>query len=98
MQTFGHAPHVPEFKEAIEKWLSANKLKGKAMLFATSRWCLVLCADSQPHNWIVFWSPYVHGRLTSFYDNIIRFYDWESIPTKNRKPLAAMLSLWESSK
>lgn len=88
-------PHVTLVAE-IEHWIRMEKLTVKLALSMSKRAVFIIFEEPSKYPWVFFWDPSTHDVCSvNRGTGIVRFYDWDSIPHKQRVKVKKMFELWK---
>jgi hypothetical protein len=82
------------FADHIKRWLADSGLVARVIIPYRKIFCVVLLAEGQSRKWVVFWQPSNTGHNDK--TRVVRFYDWNSIPTRYQRHLKDTVDRWTS--
>lgn len=94
MQIFGSNPDQ-NFLEYILDWVNQhNNGDAEALIFASSRSCLLVGTPKGPRKWVGFWNP--QNQITRYNLNPSQWYDWNSLPKSHKSLFVSCFKQWRN--
>lgn len=76
--------------------MTAAKMAGEAIVVVSKRALFIIGKDTDPHKWVLFWDPTTKSVKGG--TGVVRFYDWEAIPTKLKISVNEAFAKWKAKK
>jgi len=80
----------------VKRWMTAAKMAGEAIVVVSKRSLFIVGKDADPYKWVLFWDPTTKSVKGG--TGVVRFYDWESIPTKLKISVNEAFAKWKAKK
>ena len=96
IEVAGGSPPNIDLLASTKKWMQSVRMTGEVILAVSKTTLFVIGKDSDPYKWICFWNPTTHSINGG--TGIVRFYDWDAIPSRMREGIRETFSLWKAQR